>query len=100
MFWPVTSSPRRWAHSDVVAALSPLKVLTSPPRWRSSAAFAVLLCSSVNSQARSQRAVQGHRAVRAVVRPATGAVGAGGGVAHRHQRVADGGQATLDQLAV
>src|SRR5688500_7504137 len=101
MFWPVTSSARRCDHSAVVAALRAENVLTWTPRRRSSSAFAGLRCSSVNSRARSQCAVQGDGAVRAVVGAATGvAVGAGRGGARRQQGVPDRGQATLDQLAV
>src|SRR5688500_13456581 len=98
MFCPVTSRARRCDQRAVVAALSPENVLTWPPRWRSSLAFAGLLCSLVNSQARSQCAVQGDGAVRAVVGAATGvAVGAGRGGARREQGVPDRGQTALDE---
>src|SRR3954447_9041003 len=101
MFWPVTSSARRDAHSAVVAALRPENVLlTWTPRRRSSPAFIRLRCSSANSHANSHSPVQGDGAVRAVGGAAGRPVGAGGRRLHRQQRVPDGGEPALDQPAV
>src|SRR3954469_1952502 len=86
MFWPVTSSARCWAYSAEVAVFRPENVLTAaaPRCWSR--------CS--------HRTVQGDRSVGVARGPAAVGVGAGRGGADAQQRVADGGQAAVDELLV